>query len=148
MVLWRGHTSPEEQWLREEELTHCPALVAEYDAAAPRRRHALRAERAAHGGQAPPPGGPLVAPKVPTGFRLANPMEVLAAAALVGARVLYRWPAEGWVPGVVVRLSSASGFSHVIRYGRGSALGPAVVASLLDAASHGPAGRWILLIPT
>ena len=82
------------------------------------------------------------------GFRLATPGEVLGGAALVGTRVLYQWPAEGWVLGVVVRMSSAQGFSHVIRYGRGSALGPAVVASLLDAASHGPAGRWILLLST
>ena len=34
-----------------------------------------------------------------------------------------------------------NGFSHVVRYGPRSALGAAMVHSLLDAASHGPAGR-------
>ena len=42
----------------------------------------------------------------------------------------------------------AQGFSHVVRYGPRSALGAAMVDSLLDAASHGPAGRWVLLCPT
>ena len=36
------------------------------------------------------------------------------------------------------------GFSHVVRGGPGSALGAAMVDSLL----HGPAGRWVLLCPT
>jgi hypothetical protein len=36
----------------------------------------------------------------------------------------------------MIRHVTASGFSHVIRYGRGSALGLVVVAVLLDAASH------------
>ena len=92
--------------------------------------------------------GPRPCRRPPLGSGWQPPGEVLAGAALVGTRVLYQWPTEGWVLGVVVRMSSAQGFSHVIRYGRGSALGPAVVASLLDAASHGPAGRWILLLST
>jgi hypothetical protein len=62
--------------------------------------------------------------------------------------VLYCWPAEGCVCGRVVRVSRAAGFSHVVGYGPTSALGAAAVASLLDAASHGPAGRWVLLLPT
>jgi len=79
--------------------------------------------------------------------RLAAPSEVLSGSALVGQAVLYRWPMEGWVRGTVTgRSSAAAGFSHVVRYGRTSALGPGVVPSLLDEAfeSHGPqaAGRW------
>ena len=35
---------------------------------------------------------------VPAGFRLASSLEVLAGAVLIGARALYRWPEEGWVP--------------------------------------------------
>ena len=46
------------------------------------------------------------------------------------------------------RVSRTPGFSHVIRYGRASALGAAVVASLLDPSSHGPHGRWVLLRPS
>ena len=57
-------------------------------------------------------------------------------------------PGDGWVRGTVARRSRAHGFSHVVRYCPGSALGAAMVDSLLDAASHGPAGRWILLCPT
>jgi hypothetical protein len=87
-------------------------------------------------------GAPLV---LPAGFRLAAHDEVRTGAALVGQTVLYCWPDEGWVRGTVVRRSRTSGFSHVVRYGRTSALGLAEVPSLLAEASHCPAGRWVLL---
>jgi hypothetical protein len=49
LVRWRpgGHASADDEWLRLEELAHCPAKVAEYDAAAPRRRHTARRHVAA-----------------------------------------------------------------------------------------------------
>ncbi len=94
------------------------------------------------GGAAPAPAA-LVPP---AGFRLAASSEGLVGPALVGQVVLYRWPVEGWVRGTVAARSRAAGFSHVVRYGRASALGSAVVPSLLDAASHGPAGRWARLL--
>ena len=119
--------------------------MAEYDSAAPRRRAASRSEPTAPPVVAPAPA-PAAAPLgPPAGFRLAAPSEVLAGSALVGQAVLYRWPVEGWVRGTVTGRSRAAGFSHVVRYGRTSALGAGVVPSLLDAASHGPAGRWVLL---
>ena len=71
--------------------------------------------------------------------------EALAGTALVGQAVLYLWPDYGWVRGIVARRSRAAGFSHVVRYSRASALGSVEAPSLLDAASHGPAGRWVLL---
>ena len=146
LVRWQGHTSADDEWLRLEELTRCPEKVAEYDAVAPRRRQANRREVA--GPSAAPPAVPEPAPLVaPIGFRLAAPAEVLTGSALVGRPVMFRWPTEGWVRGTVVRRSRAAGFSHVVRYGPRSALGAAIVASLLDAASHGPAGRWALLFP-
>ncbi len=81
----------------------------------------------------------------PAGFRLAASSEVLTGTALVGQAVLYRWPpVDGWIRGTVTGRSRTAGFSHVVRYGRTSALGSAAVPSLLDAASHGPAGRWVL----
>ena len=64
---------------------------------------------------------------------------------LDGQAVLYLWPDYGWVRGTVARRSRAAGFTHVVRYGRTSALGAAETPSLLDLASHGPAGRWVLL---
>lgn len=93
-----------------------------------------------------PPAAGATAPGLlaaPAGCRL--PSKVVSGAALVGQAVLYRWPVYGWVRGTVTRRSRASGFSHVVRYGRTSALGSAETPSLLDAASHGPAGRWLLL---
>ena len=73
----------------------------------------------------------------------------MAGTALVGqaAGMLYLWPAYGWVRGTVARrsLSRAAGFSHVVRYIPASALGSVEAPSLLDASSHGPAGRWVLL---
>ena len=128
-----------------EELTHCQEKVAEYDAAAPRRHAARRADPAVVPAAAPAPA-PAAAPfGPPAGFRLATSSEALTGTALVGQTVLYRWPGDGWVRGTVAGRSRTAGFSHVVRYGRTSALGSAVVPSLLDAASHGPAGRWVLL---
>ena len=148
LVRWRGHTSVDDEWLRAEELAHCQEKVAEYDAAAPRRRAARRADPAAAPASAPlAPSAPAPAPLVPpAGFRVADSSEGLAGPALVGKTVLYRWPVEGWVRGTVAHRSRTVGFSHVVRYGRGSALGSAVVPSLLDAASHGPGGLWVLLL--
>ena len=85
----------------------------------------------------------------PQGFRLAQSAEALAGKALVQRLILYRWPVQGWVQGRVVRVSRAAGFSHGVRYARGSAVGVGAVASLLDVPSHGggPLGRWVLLCP-
>jgi hypothetical protein len=146
LVRWRGHPSADDEWLRAEELLHCQEKVAEYDATAPRRRAARRAAPAAAATAAPPaPPVPAPAPLVsPAGFWLAASSEGLVRTALVVQTVLYRWPADGWVRDTVTAHSRAAGFSHVVRYGRASALVFAVVPSLLDAASHGPAGRWVL----
>ena len=62
--------------------------------------------------------------------------------------MLYRWPVEGWVLGRVRRGCGRAGFSHVVGYAASSTLGAVEVDTLLDALSHGPAGRWHLLVPT
>jgi hypothetical protein len=160
LVRWRGHTSADDEWLRAEELGHCQEKVAEYDAAAPRRRAARRGGPGGPGAHRGGPGaGAAVAPAAadagstlavaPPGYRLAQSAEALAGKALVGRSILYRWPGHGWVQGRVVRVSRAAGFSHGVRYARGSALGAGEAASLLDAPSHGPgpAGRWVMLCP-
>ena len=150
LVRWRGHTSADDEWLRTEQLVHCPEKVAEYDAAAPRRRAARLGGPGADPLAFPPPLAAQTALAVaPTGFRLASLAEALAGKALVGRSILYRWPVLGWVRGRVVRVSRAAGFSHGVRYSRGSSLGAGEAASLLDAPSHGsgPTGRWIMLCP-
>ena len=67
----------------------------------------------------------------PAGFRLAALAEGLTGAALVGRAVLYRWPAEGWVRGTVVRRTRAAGFTHVVRNGQhvGARVGRVALAS-------------------
>ena len=148
LVRWRGHTSADDEWLRAEELGHCPAKVAEYDAAAPRRRGARRGVPGAGPAAVDPAAAAGSAPPVaPPGFRLAQSAEALGGKALVRRLILYRWPGQGWVQGRVVRVSRAAGFSHGVRYARGSALGAGEAASLLDAPSHGPTGRWVMLCP-
>ncbi len=147
LVRWRGHTSADDEWLRAEELAHCQEKVAEYDAAAPRRNAARQTDSAAVPAAAPAPAQAAAPLGPPVGYRLAASSEVpgLTGTALVGQAVLYRWSVDGWVRGTAAGRSRTAGFSHVVRYGSTSALGSAVVPSLLDAASHGPAGRWVLL---
>ena len=98
------------------------------------------------------PGAPAPAPApapllAPTEFRFAAPFEVLVRATLVGQAVLYLWPDKGCVRGTVARRSRTAGYSHVVRYGRTSVLCPVTSSSLLDGALHGPARRWVLLLP-
>ena len=93
-----------------------------------------------------PAAPPLVV--APAGFRLPTPAEVATGPAFLGRTVLYYLLGDGWVLRTVIRLSRILGFSHVVRYGPRSALGAAMVDSRLDAASHGPARRWVLLCPT
>ena len=104
-------------------MAHYPEKVAEYDAAAPRRRTARRIARGAGPVQAPAPSdAPALARLVaPAGFRIAAHSEVPAAgAALVGpgprraagGTLPMAGPgrrAEGWVRGTVARRSRAAG---------------------------------------
>ena len=153
LVRWCGHTSADDEWLRAEELLHCPEKVAEYEAAAPRRRAAHRGGPGAVAGPsaAVPARVPVAAPPAvlipPAGSRVAAAAEVLTGKALIGRWVLYYWTEAGWVWGRVASVSRSVGFSHVVKYCPSSALGAGAVATLLDAASHGPAGRWALLLP-
>ena len=145
LVRWRGHTSADDEWLRVEELLHCPEKVAEYEASP-----AARPGRADAAAPPLPPASAAVIPGPllpPAGFRLALGAELRSWATLVGAWVLYLWPLEGWVAGRVRRVCRRGGFSHVVGYAASSSLGAGAVDSLLDAASHGPAGRWHQLVP-
>jgi hypothetical protein len=68
-------------------------------------------------------------------------------ATLVGRRILYWWPSDGWQLGTVARICapSASGFTHVVAYTRQTSALRGTVDTLLDAASYGQ--RWVLLSP-
>ncbi len=136
-VAWEHRPSAADEWLQAEVLLHCQEKVAEYESSP-----VARPQRA--GSVAPPqPPAPMLAP---TGFRLETGAELRSGAALVGAWVLYRYPLEGWVTGQVRRVCRRGGFSHVVGYASSSPLGAVVVDTLLDAPSHGPAGRWHLLV--
>ncbi len=92
LVLWRGHTSAADEWLRAEELLHCPEKVAEYDAAAPRRRRAGRRVPPAgaavvSAGVDPLPSVRAVPLLVPAGSRLATLGEVRTGAGGAGGPV-------------------------------------------------------------
>jgi hypothetical protein len=150
--------------LREdsEVRVHCPEKVAEYDAAAPRRRAARRGYRAQRRFPCPPLGPEpgwwchlrSGRPRwfVRQGIRWRWPLRSGRARRWSDIGCFRCWPAEGWVRGRAGRVSRAAGFSHVVGYGPTSVLGAAAVASMLDdaAAPHGPAGpgRWVLLLPT
>jgi hypothetical protein len=141
LVRLRGHTSADDEWIRAEELLHCPEKVAEYEAS-PSARPAGAAV------PDPPAHFPAPAPlQPPVGFRLASAAELRARAALEGAPVLYLCPTDGWGRGRVRRVCRQAGFSHVVGYAASSALGALDVDTLRDVASHGPAGRWYLLVP-
>ena len=88
LVRWHGHTSADDEWLRTEQLVHCPEKVAEYDAAAPRRRAARL-------------GGPGADP-------LAFPPPLAAQTALAVASVqgglLLCWTPRRTAPGPRVRV--------------------------------------------
>ncbi len=149
LVRWWGHASADDEWLRAEELAeelaHCQEKVAEYDATAPRRRAARRADPAAAPSSAPP--APAPAPLVPpAGFRLADSSEAWPGPRRQGRALplagggLGPWHGGSQQPDGRVLARGA------VWYGRASGLGPAVVPSLLYAASHGPGGRWVLLL--
>ena len=64
---------------------------------------------------------------------------------LVGRRIQYWWPEDGWQLGTVAQTCRprASSFSHVVAYHRRTSALRGTVESLLDAASYGT--RWVLL---
>ena len=110
LVLRRGLTSADDEWLRLEELAHCPEKVVGFNAAAPRCRAAC-----ACSSRSPVRA---VTTCAPAGFRLAAPSEVVSCSAFLDRPVLFYWPIDGWVRETVVRRSRAAGHSHVVRNDR------------------------------
>ena len=148
LVRRRGHTSADDEWLREEELAHCREVdvvrVAGTHRLAARSRAAAAVAAAAATSCRPAAGGCFG--RLPADSSR-SPAEVATGPALLGRTVLCCWPGppgDGWVRGTVVRRSRTQGFSHVIRYGPRSALGAAImVDSLLSRCRLARAG-WPL----
>ena len=64
---------------------------------------------------------------------------------LVGRKILYWWPGEGWQLGSVARVSAKAGFSHVVAYNKTSPAIRGTADSLLDSVHYG--ARWVLSSP-
>ena len=105
------------------------AVAARLRAASARHRHT----------SCRPAAGPALV-VAPAGFRLQIPAQAATGPVLLGRTVLYNWAGDGWVRETVVRRSRTLGFPHVVRYGPRSALGAAMIYSLLDAPRTGPLG--------
>ncbi len=119
LVLWRGHTSADDQWLRAEELTHCQEKVAEYNATAPRRRAAAGPIReGSRLPRRPPPRRrrrrrrPSCHPQV-SGWRPRRRAWRVRPSSARPCSTTGRWR-PGWVRGTVAARSRAAGFSHVV----------------------------------
>ena len=115
LVRWRGHTSADEEWLREEELVNCREKAVEYDAAASRRRAGRRDAPPLQLAAAPPPPSPPAAsppspPPAAPPLVEPTPAEVATGPALLGRTMLYRgyWPGDGWVRETVTKFLSFS----------------------------------------
>jgi hypothetical protein len=151
LVRWQGHASAEDSWEPVEHLAHCPERVAKYQAAAPRRPKARRAQQRGLGLPSlaaqplPAPAPPVPAPPAPPpGWAVAAQAGPLPGPGR-GAAILYWWPDEGWQLGRVLRLSRTDPLTHVVGYRSPSPAFTGDVDSLLNAASYG--SRWVALIP-
>ena len=72
-----------------------------------------------------------------------NPPPDNPPSLLVGRRIPYFWPSEGWQLGSVARLCTTPPFTHVVAYQRKTSALRGTADSLLDSASYGE--RWVLL---
>jgi hypothetical protein len=140
LVRWAGRDASGDTWEPLDNLTNCAEAIAAFERATgrilPRPGPAPPAAPAA---AAPPP------PIPPAGFTVDAAPPGDLGAALVGQRLLYWWPDEGWQRGSVARLCPRGAFSHVVAYTRQTSALRGTADTLLDAASYG--ARWVLLSP-
>ena len=139
LVRWAGRDASGDTWEPLDNLTNCAEAIAAFE-----RATGLVLPRPAP----PPPAAAAAAPPPPippAGFTVdvAPPGDL--GAALVGKRLLYWWPGEGWQRGTVARLCTRGAFSHVVAYTRQTSALRGTADTLLDAASYG--SRWVLLSP-
>jgi hypothetical protein len=138
LIRWAGLDASGDTWEPLENLTNCEEAIRDFE-----RARGVVLPRV----PPPPPSqacGGRAPPLPPPGYSVdAAPGDL--GAALVGRRILYWWPEDGWQLGTVARTCrpGASSFSHVVAYHRRTSALRGTVESLLDAASYG--ARWVLL---
>jgi hypothetical protein len=140
LVRWTGLDASGDTWEPLENLTNCEDAIRAFEQA-----RGLVLPRA----PPPPPShacGGVAPPLPPAGYSV-DPSPGDLGATLVGRRILYWWPSDGWQLGTVARICapSASGFTHVVAYTRQTSALRGTADTLLDAASYGQ--RWVLLSP-
>ena len=140
LVRWSGSDASGDTWEPLEHLTNCEEAIKAFELA-----------RGVVLPRSPPPPpsqacGGKASPLPPPGFTV-DPSPGALGPALVGRRLLYWWPSDGWQLGTVARVCpTSSEFSHVVAYHRKSSALRGTAETLLDAASYGQ--RWVLLTPS
>ena len=136
-MLFRSDAS-EDSWEPIERLAHCEEAIAAFE-----RANAISIPRP----PPPPPSQPCggAAPPIPpSGFTLLlSPPDPLPD--LIGRRIFYWWPDDGWQLGTVARQCVRVPFSHVVAYHRSLSALSGTVDTLLDRPAYGT--RWFLLEP-
>ena len=138
LVRWEGKDASGDTWEPLENLTNCEQAIRDFELAqgvvVPRPLPPPTSQ--ACGGSSPP--------LPPAGF-VVDPSPGDLGPDLVGRRVLYLWPEDGWQQGTVARASRRAPYTHVVAYHRSTSALRGTADSLLDAASYG--SRWVLLSP-
>ena len=138
LVRWAGRDASGETWEPLENHTNCDEAIRDFERASGLPRPPRAPPSAAVGGSSPP--------LPPSGYTVTvDPAPGDLGRALVGRRILYWWPAEGWQLGTVARVSPQAAFSHVVAYHRKTSALTGTAHSLLDAASYG--STWVALSP-
>ena len=136
LVRWVGKDASGDTWEPVEHLANCESALRDFEAA-----QGISVPRP----QSPPgPAGPRPGPVPPPGFSIEpNPPPDDPSSLLVGRKILYYWPSEGWQLGSVARLCTKQPFSHVVAYQRKTSALRGTADSLLDSACYGDS--WVLL---
>ena len=146
LARWVGMDRTHDQWVPLTDMTNCEEAFLAFEE---RSGVPLPRPPPSHN-PGPPPSAPPASPPppfAPAGFRLAAPEELRLGHRLVRSHILFYWPSDGWLRGRVTECRRRGQFTHVVSYPRDS---PAAgkCSTLLDAESHGPDGRWVLLLPS
>jgi hypothetical protein len=138
LVRWAGLDASGDTWEPMENLTNCEAAIQDFE-----RARGISVPRP----PPPPPSlgcGGVATPLPPSGFTV-EAVPAVAGPELVGRRILYLWPEDGWQLGTVARVCTRAPFTHVVAYHRRTSALSGTVDTALDRAAYG--SRWVLLAP-